>query len=332
MKISIIVPTYNRAELLQNALQSLAEADTPFQTEIEILVVDNNSNDDTKVKVDNFFEVFKNKKYVIKYFFEPEQGKSFAVNKGILESKGELISILDDDMQIAADWFLQVEKVFSERWNEIDFIGGKVFPIWKGEAPAKIVSAMQSVIAVGDHGDCEWEFGADTPILSGGHAVIKREVFEQTGLFPVELGPKGGNLIGCEDDIFYANLLKTNKKGIYFPQLHFYHFVPPYRLSKTYFRQWCFGVGQSWQLMDLYYQFFKEVKLLSVPRYMYRDLLKNIFVKITAFFTRNEERSMEAEKGILLFSGFFYGGNIKGTKLDQTLQKLYKLAAKPFNR
>lgn len=324
MQITIIIPTFNRADLLQNALQSVADANIPKKLTVEVLAVNNNSSDHTNSVAAEFKPIFEKMGIKYQYLFEPNQGKSFAVNRGILASKAELISILDDDMQIAKDWFVQVEKVFSERSNEIDFIGGKVFPIWKGEIPEKIIPAMQSAIAIGDHGDDEWEFGADTPILSGGHAVIKREVFAQTGLYPTELGPKGGNLIGCEDDIFYDKLLKANKRGIYFPPLHFFHFVPLHRLSKSYFRQWCFGVGMSWHLMDVYYQYFKEVKLLSVPRYMYRELIFSIIDKLKATLNRDEEKSMEAEKGILVFSGFFYGGNIKDTKLEKPIRRLFR--------
>ncbi len=332
MKISVIIPTFNRAELLRNALQSLVDADISPALRREISVIDNNSTDETKQVIAEFELIFKELKIEYRADFEPNQGKSFAVNRGILASNAELISILDDDMQIAKDWFLQVEKVFAERWDELDFIGGKVLPIWKGEAPQKIIPAMQSAIAIGDHGEIEWEFGADTPILSGGHAVIKREVFNEIGLYPTELGPKGGNLIGCEDDIFYEKLLKTNKKGIYFPPLHFFHFVPLHRLSKSYFRQWCFGVGMSWQLMDVYYQYFKEIKLLSVPRYMYRELVWSMVDKLRAVVAQDEDKSLDAEKRILVFSGFFYAGNIKNTRFNLPLKWLFSLRQKTYKR
>ncbi len=332
MKLGIIIPTYNRAHLLGNALQSLLEAKIPAGFKISVLLVDNNSTDKTKEVFDDYQAKFSGSEIELGYEFEEQQGKSFAVNRGILASDVDLISILDDDMQIASDWFEVIEKVFGDRWEEVDFIAGKVLPIWETAPPEKILSAIKSVIAIGDHGDQEWQFGEDTPILSGGHAVIKREVFEEVGFYPVELGPSGKSLIGCEDDIFYDKILKANKKGIYCPSLTFYHFVPQYRLTKSYYQEWYFGAGMSWSLMDVHYQFFKETKILSVPRYMYRELIMSVFEKIKAVLSHNEEKSLEAEKTILIFSGLFYAKNIKDSKLDKSLRKFFQFNSSKISR
>lgn len=332
MKLSVVIPTYNRADLLGKALQSLLEANIPDNLKVSALVVDNCSTDRTKEVFEDFQKKFSISKINLNYEFEARQGKSFAVNRGILASDTDLVSILDDDMQIAPDWFEVIGKVFQDRWDELDFIAGKVLPLWENEPPKKILSAIKSVIAIGDHGEKEWKFGQDTPILSGGHAVIKKAVFDEIGLYPVELGPSGKNLIGCEDDVFYNKILEAQKNGIYYPPLTFYHFVPEYRLKRSYYQQWCFGVGISWGLMDIHYHFFKEVKIFSVPRYMYRELIVSIVEKIKAVLFHDEERSLESEKSILVFLGLFYGRNLKGTRLDKSLRKITLFNNSSINR
>ena len=328
MKLSVIVPTYNRASLLGKALQSLLEARIPDNLGVCVFVVDNNSADETKEVFESFIRRFKASNIELHYLFEGRQGKSYAVNSGISASECDLISILDDDMQISSDWYEEIEKIFRSRWEEIDFIGGKVLPLWETEPPEKLFSATKTVIAIGDHGEQEWQFGKDTPILSGGHSVIKKEVFNEIGLYPIELGPSGKNLIGCEDDVFYHKILEAGKSGIYDPQLTFYHFVPQYRLTKAYYQQWCFGVGKSWSLMDSHYRAFNETKILAVPRYLYRELLVSIAGKLKAILSGDKEKSLEAEKMILVFSGFFYAKNIENTRLAGVLKKIPLLNSK----
>jgi len=88
-KVSVIIPTHNRAEYLRNAIESASKQ--TFQ-DLEIIVVDDNSTDHTAEVV----EGFENRK--IKYIRKNvKKGPSAARNTAILESKGKYIAFLDDD-------------------------------------------------------------------------------------------------------------------------------------------------------------------------------------------------------------------------------------------
>lgn len=86
-KVSVIIPVYNGARTLPLCLDSLMELEYPKE-EIEIIAVDNNSKDDSKKVI---------QKYPVKYIFEKRQGRGAARNRGVKESKGELIAFLDAD-------------------------------------------------------------------------------------------------------------------------------------------------------------------------------------------------------------------------------------------
>src|SRR5690348_14604262 len=113
-KISLIICAYNRAQNVAALLDCLLlqETDCPF----EALVVDNNSNDDTKAVVESYLEKFQGR---LRYFFEPRQGKPFALNLGIKESRGEILAFTDDDCLVEKDYIAQINKVFEG--YEIDF-------------------------------------------------------------------------------------------------------------------------------------------------------------------------------------------------------------------
>jgi glycosyltransferase involved in cell wall biosynthesis len=322
MKLDIIIPTYNRAESLRETLQSFLEANLPENLEVLITVVDNNSDDHTKQVVEE--EMLKFADIKLRYLFESKQGRSYALNRGIKETDGELLSGIDDDEKIQADWFVEVEKIFSERWDEIDFVGGKILPIWESEPPNWIEPLKNGVICWRDFGDEEWIYSKDTPMITGGHGIFKRKVFEEIGLYQEDVGAKGKGFISGEDEVLYDQLLVSEKRGIYNPKLVIYHFVPEYRLSKNYYRQWLFGVGVSRFLADTHYKPFDGATLFGVPRWMYRESLNQLFNKIRYSIKGFETESLAAENQPLVFLGYFYGRNLQNSPLDKPLQTIVK--------
>jgi len=332
MKFDVVIPTYNRAELLKRTLSSLANAEVPPNFTVKVTVIDNNSTDETRATVEELKSTFKSVE--LEYVFEPRQGRSYALNAGIERARGDLLSGVDDDVAVAGNWYAEIEKIFRARWDEIDFIGGKMLPEWEKEEalPDWVEPLKDGVLGWRDYGDAEWIYTDKTPILTGGHSIFKREVFLQLGMFTEGVGAAGKNLISCEDDIMYDKLLRAGKRGVYCPQLVVYHFMPAYRLSKSYYRQWCFGVGMSKYLMSVYYRPMDGAKLFGVPRWMYRIALGNAAKKISSKFAGTEAESLDSENQILVFAGFFYAKNLKDSLFDKPLKAIAKRTVKLAQR
>ena len=155
-------------------------------------------------------------------------------------------------------WFVEVEKFFRERWDEIDFVGGKLLPNWETEPPSWIEPLKQGVICWRDFGDEEWVYDQNSPMITGGHGIFKTSVFKEIGLYDENVGAQGKGFISGEDEVLYDQLLTHKKRGIYNPKLIIYHYVPAYRLDKNYYRRWLFGVGISRYLADKNYKPSKE--------------------------------------------------------------------------
>lgn len=322
MKLNVIIPTYNRAKLLTHTLQSVENAHIPPNLEIEVIIVNNNSDDDTEKIAKDYQNKAEKKK--VSYLFEEKQGRSAAVNAGIRHSEGDLITMIDDDIRIEKDWFVQIEKIFRERWEEIDFIGGKVLPIWEVEPPDWVKSIKDVGVCWRDYGEEEWQYDKETPILTGGHAVFKASIFSEVGLYAEELGVKKKNLASCEDDVMFDKLLDAGKKGVYSPKLIVHHYVPAHRLTVNFFRQWHFGAGMSWNTVEKNYKQYEGAKILGTPRYLYKDAIRGVLQKIGAILTFDKIKSLRAEKDFLVFLGFFYARNILESRFNNPLQKLAK--------
>src|ERR1700734_3508684 len=101
MKITIILCTYNRCASLAKALESTAAMTLPGSAEWEVLVVDNNSTDQTREVVEGFHSRYPRH---FRYLFEPQQGKSYALNAGVREARGDILAFTDDDVTVEPTW------------------------------------------------------------------------------------------------------------------------------------------------------------------------------------------------------------------------------------
>ena len=123
MKLDVLIATYNRSELLGRALQSLLVGSIPPGAEVRVTVVDNNSTDSTRKAVEACMPGFGGR---LRYLFEKNQGKSWALNSGIAATSGDLLGIIDDDEEIDSNWFVCCFSAFAD--STVDFIGGTKLP------------------------------------------------------------------------------------------------------------------------------------------------------------------------------------------------------------
>lgn len=101
MNITVILCTYNRCESLAKALESAAALRLPESVEWEVLVVDNNSTDQTREVVEAFCRRHTGR---FRYLFERQQGKSYALNAGIREAGGNVLAFTDEDVTVEPPW------------------------------------------------------------------------------------------------------------------------------------------------------------------------------------------------------------------------------------
>lgn len=130
MRLDVILPTYNRQDLLPSALNSLFAAEIPAGLEVSVTVVDNNSKDGTRAVIESFQQRFGDR---IHYCFEKKQGRSHALNAGIAATTGDLIGVIDDDEEIDPQWYVTAFEAF--RNSDLDFIGGPYVPRWSVAVP-----------------------------------------------------------------------------------------------------------------------------------------------------------------------------------------------------
>src|SRR5262245_47372639 len=132
--ISIIVSTYNRADRLVQTLESIKGLKTPTGVWWELIIVDNNSNDET-ARVARTFAAASGLN--VQYVFEPRQGLSRARNAGLSRACGDIVAFTDDDCIVDPSWLVAMTKEF-ERDPGIGGVGGRVELFDPADKPATV--------------------------------------------------------------------------------------------------------------------------------------------------------------------------------------------------
>ncbi|MGB0383263.1 MAG: glycosyltransferase family 2 protein [Ardenticatenaceae bacterium] len=220
--ISVVICTYNRADLLANALETVCEQ-TLSASEYEVIVVDNNSSDETASVTHAFAARYPN----LRYAFEPQQGLSHARNRGWQEAKGDYVGYIDDDCKVPAGW-LAVAKALIERLAP-DVFGGPYFAFYKTPKPAWFKDEYASYEPYPNATFIEGLPDA----LHGGNLFLRRELIKKVGGFNPALGMSGEKMAYGEETALLRQLHATrpNLRLYYEPKLLLYHLVRPEKMS-----------------------------------------------------------------------------------------------------
>ncbi len=255
MKFSVVVCTYNRAKYLLDTLESAVNQNYP-KDDYEIIVVDNNSVDDTEKVCNEFLENHPESKF--HYFLETRQGVSFSRNRGVEEAQGEFIVFLDDDETISSDYLNNLNNFFNE-YKDASLCAGPVVPVFE-TIPPDWLSPFISRALTGffDKGSKIKILTKDKDCPGTGHATFRRKLFTQIGGFNPELGRKGSSLLGAEDKDFFLRLRNKNIQCYYLPSAIIYHHIPAYKLSDEFFDKMTYSIGVS-----------EKIRTLSISRFAY---------------------------------------------------------------
>ena len=298
-KISVIVPTYNRANDIKDTLDCLINQETNNEFDYEILVVDNNSKDHTQETLSTYAALHQGR---LTCLFEPQQGKSYALNTAIKIAKGEIISCVDDDCLLKEDYLLNIYRVFQEYGQDTGILGGKIYPKWIGDdypywldkiftQPAKLEDGRFNWLKIGFEGVLGiLDFGPDPFILDysqkdhpdlqffGANMAFRKQILTQYGGF--DINKKTG-----QDTEICERLFNAGIKGVYAPHVGLYHKIATSKGTPVFFYKWWFGRGVN---MDLQEKYMMALLLKAIDffrkSFQEKDLFKKIRLRWRAFF------------------------------------------------
>lgn len=263
--VSVIVCTYNRAQLLKSCLRSLDDQ-TANRSLYEVIIVNNNSTDSTQKFVEDFVRRRPNFRVVI----EKKQGLSHARNRGWREAKGRYVAYIDDDALAQPDWIEQIV-TFIKNNPKINAFGGpygrfsqKPLPNWFPESYATL-----------NLGDKVKKVDLENEWISGSSMILNKSVFKKYGGFNTELGMKGGKILYGEETEFLLRLKKGKESVYYVPTVKVKHLVAEYKfniwwvLKNDYFHNVTISLISKTKLNFLKGLFLFVKGLLILPFYLF---------------------------------------------------------------
>jgi len=256
MKLSIIICTFNRSFELEQLLEDICSQHKKLesQKDIEIILVDNNSFDNTAEVVYRFVE---NTELSIKYFTEKKLGLSACRNFAVTKASGDLLAFIHDDINLDEDWLKEAYQLaLSCHDQEIGVFGGRSVPMWQEDFPdwlnlQKPYGVRQEVFSGHSFGDEEQYYPFDTEygtaeFPSGINVFIRKEIFENCGNFRTDLGPSAAGGFSVLDDYeFFEYLSMLKIPMVYVPQCIVYHPVSPSKMTIQNIRRWYFKNGRA---------------------------------------------------------------------------------------
>jgi glycosyltransferase involved in cell wall biosynthesis len=268
VNITVIVCTYNRAETLAKTLDSLAASILPEPISWEVLVVDNNSHDQTREVVEEFCHRYPGR---FRYLFEPQQGLSHARNTGIREAQGDVLAFTDDDVILEPAWLQNLTAALHN--SEWAGAGGRIVALWTRPIPSWLSTDDPRVMGPFVAFDPGTEAGPLTRPPYGANMAFRRQVFEKHGVFRADLGRSGNNLQGREDIEFGNRLLAAGERLRYEPHAIVRHLVPESRMQKGYVLRWWFWYGRT-EVADSGPPSDSRWRVGGVPLYLVRRLAR----------------------------------------------------------
>ena len=264
MFISIVICTYNRADFLFNALGKLTKI-LLDENDFELIVVDNNSSDNTRKVVDEFSGV--------NYFKEARQGLSYARNLGYRVANGEWVAYLDDDAYVKENWFERLIDTI-KKYN-YDAFGGVYLPWYRQGKKSWYLDEYASNTA--------WMCFSEVVTLendffSGGNCVYRRSLLEEVGGFPPNIGMSGG-IVSYGEEVFVQTVARKKGAVIGFdPHLIIYHYASPGKQTLRWFFTSSMARGRDyWMQPGHDVTGLKLIFLLAIsPLYFFKVLLANL--------------------------------------------------------
>ncbi len=269
--VSIIIPTYNRAQYISLTIESFLNQ-TYDADKVELLVCDNHSTDHTKEVIEGLIRKYPERN--IRYLYEDRQGVHYTRNTAAKQAAGEILYFTDDDMVAAPDLLEKLLAVF-ELNEKIAVATGKVIPRWEVTPPKWVEKYLNNrYLSLNDRNAKLLVTDYDCGVYSC-HEAVRREVFFQTCGFHPE--NTAGLWIGDGETGLNREIVQMGCWFAYVGDSVIEHITPPGRMTQKYLNKRLYNQGNS----DMYSEYKAKKGAVSIHWYNRLPKLLHKWLQIT---------------------------------------------------
>lgn len=283
---TVAIPTYNGENRLPEVLKHLRNQIGTSSIQWEVIVIDNNSTDQT-AKVVRKYQAEWPAEYPLRYYFEPEQGAGFARKRAVDKSQGKLIGFLDDDNIPSANW-VAAAYTFGQKYPQVGAFGGQIHGDFEVPPPPEL-SPLIPFLAIVERGLKPFRYEPHTKLLPPGAGIVIRKEAYLTSVprQTILTGRIDGNTLTGEDLEMLCYIQQAGWEIWYNPEMEIDHKIPHWRLDRNYLIPFIRGIGLSrfvtrmlsvrpWQRPLAYLAYtINDVKKMIVHIIKYRGNIKS---------------------------------------------------------
>jgi glycosyltransferase involved in cell wall biosynthesis len=238
---TIAIPTFNGSQRLSEVLDHLKRQLNPDAITWEVIVVDNNSTDNTAEVVRHYQKHWPQ----LRYAFEGTQGAAHARYKAVQLAASPIIGFLDDDNLPAPNW-LQAAYSFAQQHPQCGVIASRISGLFEGAPPAHF-DRIAAFLALTDRGDIPLIYRPEKKILppSAGMVVRRSAWLQHVLKTPVLSGRISNSMLAGEDTEAILHIQQAGWQVWYNPEMLVEHKIPAHRLTRDYLLRLMRGIGLS---------------------------------------------------------------------------------------
>jgi glycosyltransferase involved in cell wall biosynthesis len=263
--ISVVICSYNRRDYIIEAMDSLYRQ-TLDRSLYEVIVVDNNSKDDTEVLCREYISTHPDGQFA--YLSETRQGASYARNTGAEKARGEFLVFMDDDA-VAEPGFLENIARFFEQHPDVSGLGGRIIPRYIPAEPKWMSHFVSSLVGHFNYSPVPVEFEPQRYPLESNMTVRKADFLAVGGFNTSIPGVVGTLRIGGEGKEFFFKLKALDKKIWYDPAVRVEHVVETQKLNAEYMYRVASGIGRG-----------ERVRMLAIGKTAYYKKIAEYLYKL----------------------------------------------------
>jgi cellulose synthase/poly-beta-1,6-N-acetylglucosamine synthase-like glycosyltransferase len=259
----------------------------------EVILVDNNSSDETaRFSIDVWNNL--NSKFRFRLVKEKQQGKNFALKRGVLGSNADFVVICDDDNWLDPKYLKTASDVLSAN-SCIGALGGQGIPVCDVIQMPNWFYTFANNYAVGIQAICSGDLTTARGYLWGAGLIIRRELLADvflSGYDSILTCRKGDELTSGGDSELCKWVILAGYRLWYEENLIFHHFIPKSRLTLDYLVRLNKGLAESGSVLNFYDQY---IHIRSMRRFWYKSLLRWLWSEFRYISNLSHEKKRVVE-------------------------------------
>lgn len=244
LDFSVAIPTYNGSQRLAMVLECLRWQINTYNLSWEIIVVDNNSTDDTATTIKRCQQEW-GQHIPLVYAFEPRQGAAYARQTAVSLAKSPIIGFLDDDTLPAMTW-LTAAYQFTKEYPQAGVIASRIRGDFETSPPDNF-ERIAALLALTERGSKALQYAPRQRVIppSAGVVVRRQAWLENVPTELVLVGRTGTSMLAGEDTESLLYIQRAGWEVWYNPKMRLQHKIPSARLTRQYLQKLCRGIGLS---------------------------------------------------------------------------------------